>query len=290
MPVFPENREIRALRTGPGQESYIETVEQCLQEAAALPLWRPLAIYANGQLAGFAMYGLWKEEGETGRVWLDRFLIDARFQGRGIATAALPLLMDRLFAEYGHDALYLSLYADNKAAEHVYTKLGFRYNGERDVHGELVMVYHRPTVLRAELHDAGEAGRLALLLWPAHTLEELTREMSALIASPEAAVFLAMAEGKSLGFAQCQLRHDYVEGTGGDAPVGYLEGIYVEESHRRQGVARALLAACENWAKTQGCREFASDCELDNDQSLHFHLGAGFREVNRVICFVKELA
>ena len=79
-----------------------------------------------------------------------------------------------------------------------------------------------------------------------------------------------------------------MEGTD-SSPVGYLEGIYVEEDCRKQGIARALLAACENWAKTKGCTEFASDCELDNTQSLRFHLNVGFIEANRIICFTKKL-
>ena len=71
--------------------------------------------------------------------------------------------------------------------------------------------------------------------------------------------------------------------------MGYLEGIYVLPGHRRQGIAKALLSACESWAKSMGCREFASDCELTNKDSLRFHLNVGFREANRIICFVREL-
>ena len=52
---------------------------------------------------------------------------------------------------------------------------------------------------------------------------------------------------------------------------------------------KELLSAAENWAREQDCREFASDCELDNVGSLHFHLNVGFQEVNRIICFTKKL-
>ena len=58
-------------------------------------------------------------------------------------------------------------------------------------------------------------------------------------------MFLAVEDGAPAGFAQCQLRHDYVEGTRG-GPVGYLEGIYVRTGFRRRGVAAALLSACED--------------------------------------------
>ena len=80
----------------------------------------------------------------------------------------------------------------------------------------------------------------------------------------------------------------YVEGTD-SSPVGYLEGIYVVDGFRKNGIARGLLTACENWAKSKGCTEFASDCESDNLQSLQFHLNVGFREANRIICFTKKL-
>ena len=79
-----------------------------------------------------------------------------------------------------------------------------------------------------------------------------------------------------------------MEGTS-TSPVGYLEGIFVREENRGRGAARALLAACEAWAAGQGCREFASDCELENSGSLRFHLASGFREANRIICFCKKI-
>jgi aminoglycoside 6'-N-acetyltransferase I len=128
---------------------------------------------------------------------------------------------------------------------------------------------------------------LAARMWD-HPAAELAAEFAALLANPEAALFTAKVGGKPVAFAQCQLRHDYVEGTE-TSPVGYLEGVYVDEAHRNRGVAAALLRACEAWAKEQGCAEFASDCELDNTDSLRFHLAAGFTEANRIICFTKKL-
>ena len=125
-------------------------------------------------------------------------------------------------------------------------------------------------------------------LWPEQARAELEPEFATLLDGDEAAVFLLFADGKAAGFAHCQLRHDYVEGTD-SSPVGYLEGIYVEEALRRRGHARALLAACETWAAGRGCTEFASDCELGNEASRAFHLHAGFDEANRIVCFAKRL-
>lgn len=143
-------------------------------------------------------------------------------------------------------------------------------------------------IRRAAPAELREVIPLALLLWPGHPASELAEEFAKLLSADDAAIFLAFQEDMPIGFAQCQLRHDYVEGTT-SSPVGYLEGIYVAEGCRHQGVARTLLAACESWAHSQGCREFASDCELDNTQGLLFHRSVGFREANRIICFSRKL-
>lgn len=143
-------------------------------------------------------------------------------------------------------------------------------------------------IRKAEMQDIHILTELALLLWPHHTAEEMQEDMAGIMVQSDAAFFLAYNGEKAIGFAQCQLRHDYVEGTE-SSPVGYLEGIYVMERYRHNGIAKQLLHACEDWAKEQDCAEFASDCEIDNAQSLQFHRKVGFEEANRIICFTKKL-
>ncbi len=141
---------------------------------------------------------------------------------------------------------------------------------------------------KADRKDENILAELALLLWPNHTILSLKEEIGQILCSQKAAFFVAFAGNEPVGFSQCQLRHDYVEGTS-SSPVGYLEGIFVKEEFRKKGIAGNLLSACQNWAKEQGCTEFASDCELQNESSLSFHLHHGFLEVNRIICFTKPL-
>lgn len=143
------------------------------------------------------------------------------------------------------------------------------------------------TIERAAAEDAGAAAGLAIQMWEDNSIQELTEELCDYM-SGSGAIFLAREENEAVGFAQCGLRHDYVEGTE-KSPVGYLEGIFVKEEYRRQGLAGELLAACQQWAQQQGCTEFASDCELTNEESLEFHLKMGFQEANRIICFTKRL-
>ncbi|MEG0471697.1 MAG: GNAT family N-acetyltransferase [Solibacillus sp.] len=141
---------------------------------------------------------------------------------------------------------------------------------------------------KATIDDVLVVAELALALWPDNDIAELADEMKTKIMKSDAIIILSFNEQEAIGFAQCQIRNDYVEGTN-TSPVGYLEGVYVKDAFRKKGLARELIATCEQWVKTQGCSEFASDCELHNEESLAMHIRLGFTEANRIICFTKKL-
>ena len=143
-------------------------------------------------------------------------------------------------------------------------------------------------VKKADKSDSAILAELAVQLWNGHAQSELEHEFEELTENADAACFIKYADGKPVGFAQCQLRHDYVEGTH-SSPVGYLEGVFIREEYRHNGYGRELLASCEKWAMEKNCTEFASDCEIDNDVSRQFHLASGFEEANRIICFKKHI-
>lgn len=143
-------------------------------------------------------------------------------------------------------------------------------------------------VKKAKTDDLEKLASLAVLMWPSHTVQDLTDEFSEIMLKKDVQFFLKYEQEIPVGFAQCQLRNDYVEGTD-TSPVGYLEGIFVKEDYRRNGYAAELLKECEKWAKMNGCKEFASDCEIDNDNSFLFHKAMNFTEANRIICFAKKI-
>ena len=99
-------------------------------------------------------------------------------------------------------------------------------------------------IKQAQISDAKAAAELALCLWPDNSLEVFVEEMKGFIAHDSSVIFLAVDDFQAIGFAQCQLRTDYVEGTD-SSPVGYLEGLYVLENQRHKGFAKALVDACE---------------------------------------------
>ena len=125
-------------------------------------------------------------------------------------------------------------------------------------------------------------------LWPECPLERHRLEIEQLLAG-SGVVALASAGKELVGFVEVSMRVDHVEGTT-SAPVAYLEGWYVAEKFRGQGIGRALLAFAEKWAADQGFQELASDAELANTHSIRLHKIAGFQEVGRSVHFVKSLS
>src|SRR5688572_25762545 len=140
-------------------------------------------------------------------------------------------------------------------------------------------------IARAE--DSPAWSRLRAALWPDCPPERHTLEIQQLLAS-EGLVALAKINDETIAFAEVSIRHDHVDGTS-ISPVPYLEGWYVAEPFRSQGIGRALIRFVEDWSRQRGYTELASDAELWNEESIRLHTQLGFREVGRSVHFVKRL-
>lgn len=143
-------------------------------------------------------------------------------------------------------------------------------------------------ISEATYENIQDVAQLANIMWNDSTIKELESGFKEIINDENVVIFIASKKEEVVGFAQCGLRYDYVEGTN-SSPVGYLEGIFIKEKFRKKGYAKKLLQYCEEWSKKKGCREFASDCEIINEISFMFHLSMGFSETNRIICFKKQI-
>ena len=129
---------VRNINLKAEQEKYIESVDECLQEADTYEEWHPVAIYIEEDIIGFAMYGSFGPNKDT---WIDRIMIDEKYQGKGFGRAAMMKLMDIVSKEYGVSDIYLSIIEENEAAYHLYKSIGFKYINERDPNGELIFKY-----------------------------------------------------------------------------------------------------------------------------------------------------
>ena len=142
-------------------------------------------------------------------------------------------------------------------------------------------------IREAGAEDLDELLEMRLLLWPHYTKEVLLSGIRRILRSERETVFVAGQAGGLVGFLEVSIRH---EAPGCETKrIGYLEGWYVDETHRRQGIGGALILAAEDWAKRQGCGEMASDTTSHYPESPAAHRAVGYREVKHVIHFRKEL-
>ena len=114
-------------------------------------------------------------------------------------------------------------------------------------------------------------------------------EISSAMQHPEMATFIAFDGDKAVGYSRVNILHEWPWTEGKAGPWGHLDTIFVLTDYRKQGIAQALVTMCEDWAREHGCVELSSDCDLDNDGSLAFHLKVGFIETHRIIHMSKNL-
>ncbi len=144
-------------------------------------------------------------------------------------------------------------------------------------------------IRRVTVEDWDEMLRMRLDLWPDSTAADLRNELpSWLKDESRLTVLVAERDGGGLaGFVEAGIR-DVAEDCE-TRDVGYVEGWYVDADLRRQGLGRMLVRAAEDWARSRGCAEMASDCYLTNEVSLAAHLRVGYEETSRLIHFRKKL-
>ncbi|WP_213809909.1 N-acetyltransferase [Jeotgalicoccus sp. WY2] len=134
--INPDNiDEVRKISVKADQQSFIETVDECLKEAEMYEQWCPVAVYYDKDLVGFAMYGAFGDNPDT---WIDRIIIDRKYQGKGFGKLAMKELIKIVKQKYQVSMVYLSFVEDNEAARNLYENLDFKFTGEYDPEGELI--------------------------------------------------------------------------------------------------------------------------------------------------------
>ena len=150
------------------------------------------------------------------------------------------------------------------------------------------------TVRMARGEDREQLARLRAALWPESSAEKHAKELLGILdgkgfgTMPLTEIVAEESTGALVGFLEVGLR-SHADGCDVSRAVGYVEGWYVAESYRKQGIGRKLMAAAEDWTRQQGCAEMASDALLGNDLSELAHEALGFAVVDRCIRFRKTL-
>lgn len=122
-------KPVMNLHVSEAQEQFIASNARSIAEAYfAEDAWFR-AIYADDTPVGFTMMSLIPEKSEY---FLWRFMIDARYQGRGYAKAAIHLLIDHVNTLPNATNFYVSYKRGEGGPEGFYLKLGFVPTGDVD--------------------------------------------------------------------------------------------------------------------------------------------------------------
>lgn len=144
-------------------------------------------------------------------------------------------------------------------------------------------------VRRLEETDLNEWFRLRKLLWDDTHDDDHKAEIVEIVQHNDSqSVFVAeSSNGGLVGFLEVSIR-PFAEDCETDH-VGYLEGWFVEEGHRKEGIGTALVGMAEEWARQNGCSEMASDAEIGNELSLSAHKQLGYKVTSRLVHLRKQI-
>jgi diamine N-acetyltransferase len=127
-------RAVCDLKVSAEQQAFVAPNAVSIAEAHFTPEHWMRAVYADGEPAGFV---LTYEQPADGTWYLWRFMVDERFQRRGVGRRAVELLLGR-WRELGAPTARLSVVPANPGAIAFYESLGFRLTGEE--HGGEVLM------------------------------------------------------------------------------------------------------------------------------------------------------
>jgi len=118
-------RSVTALEVAPEQRGFVAPNAVSIAQAYFEPKAWFRAVAAGDELVGFVM--VYREPPATFYVW--RFMIDARYQGRGYGKRAMELLLDEAQRD-GAKEVTLSVVPGEGSAMAFYARLGFAETGE----------------------------------------------------------------------------------------------------------------------------------------------------------------
>ncbi|HSO55098.1 MAG TPA: GNAT family N-acetyltransferase [Actinomycetes bacterium] len=141
-----DRRAVLGLRRGPGQDAYLDSMEDIFaeaeEEARAMPRQWAVHDAGSGRLVGFAMIsdGIPEpmDEDLVGPYFLWKLLIDAGEQGNGYGAATIDAVADYLLTRPGADTLFTSCADGSGSPRGFYLRHGFADTG-RVMWGENVL-------------------------------------------------------------------------------------------------------------------------------------------------------
>ncbi|MBY0119730.1 GNAT family N-acetyltransferase [Paenibacillus xylanexedens] len=118
------------------KKSFPAPVVYWIAESKVVEDFRPMAIYFDSDLVGFAMYS--DKPDHEDNYWLFALMIDTKYQGRGYGREALRKLIDLMKESLKCKRIMIGHRPENGIAGNLYESLGFQRVSEGLIDGEVV--------------------------------------------------------------------------------------------------------------------------------------------------------
>ena len=146
--ITPETvRDVIRLAVAEDQKGFVAPNAVSLAQALFAPEAWYRAVYCAEEMVGFVMLedeSLRSPAPPQPKVFVWRFMIDARFQRRGIGKAALLRVIEHVRAKGHFESLELSYVPAPGCPEPFYLSLGFRHTGRVDENEIILELPLRP--------------------------------------------------------------------------------------------------------------------------------------------------
>lgn len=121
--------DVANLHVDEDQQGYVASNLYSIAEAQFNPSYRPRAIYYRGHPAGFIMYESVELDDEQYEYSIFRFMVDHRYQGKGIGRRAMDLVLEEIRASGSVECISICYVPSNPVARDFYASFGFRETG-----------------------------------------------------------------------------------------------------------------------------------------------------------------
>ncbi len=266
--ILPEPAEAdRAYFLGAEYRKQIQTLHDRPQDAL-----RYLFFCRDGQDIGFSMVSIYTTE--DGKCFVLEFCVFPEFRGSGTGKACARALLDWARS---NGALYAELnYGSDPRRLRFWQSLGFQRNGADEWGEPLLLLPPLEAVpftveVLADPEDWQlkrlENGYLLEIGEQALTKERQNR-LSEAIQEGKITFFAAKRGYRAVGI--CSVARSWSTFACGEIAV--LEDFYIEPVFRRQGIARKLAQAAQNWCRANGIASLTVCC-APCDEGMYQALG-----------------
>lgn len=138
--ITPElEHECTQLNVSAGQLNLVASNADSLVHATNEPTSVPYGIFNEEEMVGFILFD--NEAYTDGYYWILKFMIDARFQGKGYGKAAIKEVIKMLSTREDCTQIRVSHIPINLAANKLYKSVGFTETGELEDNGDIILAF-----------------------------------------------------------------------------------------------------------------------------------------------------